>query len=88
MENTTPPTLDQVITALQKTFSRVSRDTGTVDEAQAKCFLTGNVAFQLGLKAEYGEGHHLFIKPTGTLDLTISGTIQTDVRVKEEEDGA
>lgn len=85
MEHTKPPTLDQVITALQKSFSRVSRATGNPDVQEAKAYVVDTVQFGLDLRADYGDDHHLFITPNGSMGLKLEGTIQTDVRVEPGE---
>lgn len=76
--------LDRVVLALQKTFSRVSAETATVEASRARALVTGRVAFSLRLSAEMDGEDRLVATPEGSLALELSGSIETDVRVRED----
>jgi len=76
-------TLDDVVIALQKTFSRVSARSASVPSDQARALVTGQVNFAFSLKVDPQED---FLHPTpkGSVELNLSGTIDTDIRSEEE----
>lgn len=78
------PSLDDVLVALQKSFSRVSTRTADVDPEMARAMISGQVAFNISLKAEL-EGDYLLPNDKGSLDLNLSGTLETDIRTDEDE---
>lgn len=73
--------LDEVLTALQKSLSRVSAGASTVPKENALSIITGPVSFSMTLKA-HPAGDRLLVKPDGEVDLTVSGVIHQDVRAK------
>ena len=84
-ERDTSITLDDVIVSLQKTFSRVSSRTGKIPELDAQATITGTVKFELGIKVNPDSDHALRPDPQGSIDLLLSGDIETDVRYETEE---
>jgi hypothetical protein len=78
------PSLDDVLVALQKSFSRVSSRTADVGPEEARAMISGQVAFAISLKVRY-EGDYLLPDDKGSLDLNLSGTLETDIRTDEEE---
>lgn len=80
----TPLTLEAVLIALQKTFSRVSAQSAEVPEEQARALVTGPVQFSFSLKLD-PQGDSLHLSPRGNIEMNLSGTIDTDVRITDEE---
>jgi hypothetical protein len=75
--------LEDVMIALQKTFSRVSSESGLVPEGQARALVVGQVQFTLRLRANLALPDHLVQSPDGVMEFTFSGQIDTDIRPKE-----
>jgi len=82
------PTVDAFLVALQKTLSRVSRDSANVPAEQARSLIVGNVAFDVALKCELvPESLHLTLRTDGGgFPLNLSGQIATDVAMEIPED--
>jgi hypothetical protein len=72
-------TLDDVIVGLQKSFSRVSARSASVDPQNARALVTGQITFEMSLKADPIEDK-LYPKADGNIELKLSGTIDSDVR--------
>ena len=81
--------LDDVMIALQKTFSRVSASSANVPEEDSRALITGSVAFELSLKVDLDEKDHLLLNSRGTIDVKLTGTIETDIRddIRDDEAG-
>ena len=75
--------LDDVVIALQKTFSRVSARSAAIPSEQALALVTGQVDFTLSLKLDPQEDY-LQLNPKGSVELNLSGSIDTDIRSEEE----
>lgn len=75
--------LDDVVIALQKTFSRVSARSASVPSEQARALVTGQVDFTLSLQVDPQEDY-LLLNPKGSVELNLSGSIDTDIRTEEE----
>ena len=81
-------TLEDVIVALQKSFSRVSAKSADVPPENARAMVAGQVNFEMALKVDT-DADYLCVTPKGTIDLKISGVVDTDIRnVGEEEENA
>ena len=78
-------TLDQVVIALQKTFSRVSASTARVASHRARAIVTGRVGFSMRLEVAMPQADHLVATPGGPIVLELNGTLDTDVRVQATE---
>ncbi|MCF8039202.1 MAG: hypothetical protein K9K79_07785 [Desulfohalobiaceae bacterium] len=76
-------TLDDVLVALQKSFSRVSSRSADVSSEQARAMVSGQVHFDISLKVNL-EGDYLHPDTRGDIDLNLSGDIETDIRMEEE----
>jgi hypothetical protein len=72
-------TLDEVLTALQKSFSRVSANASDVDPQSARSLIVGNVNFELTIPLT-PSGDKLRHKSKGDLNLKLNGVIHQDVR--------
>ena len=75
--------LDEAIVALQKSFSRVSAKSAEISQEKARAMVTGQVTFEMSLKVQ-PEKDYLYIDSNGTVDLRLSGMIDTDIRTVEE----
>ncbi|MFA4987382.1 MAG: hypothetical protein WC712_12415 [Candidatus Brocadiia bacterium] len=73
--------LEDVVKSLQKSFSRVSRDTAVVSESAARARVVGRVRFTMGLTVT-PEGDRLRVDPAGIITLSIEGEIEPNVRYK------
>jgi len=83
-------TVDRMLIALQKTLSRVSRDSADVPEDQARALIVGSVSFELHVQCELGVGEKLMLSEDKGNPLTLTGQITSDVGVrldKEADDG-
>lgn len=76
--------LDDILIALQKTFSRISARSAHVPGDQARAIIAGEVEFDMSVKLEPTEDR-LIHAATGSILLNVKGTLQTDVRVVEEK---
>ncbi|MEL6329282.1 MAG: hypothetical protein AAFR38_06440 [Planctomycetota bacterium] len=90
-----PPTLDEILIALQKSLSLVSARTGAVESDQARAVITGAVEFDLetrfeaGVSPDSGPGarpNRFVHRSDGPITLRLKGEIQTDIRTEEETD--
>src|SRR5688572_4927763 len=75
--------LDEVLTALQKSFSRVSAAAATVPESDALSLISGPISFSMSIKVQ-PNGDRLIAKPDGEVALSLSGAIHQDIRVKSD----
>lgn len=80
----TAPYFDDLVVALQKSFSRVSAATDKSQrekDSTAPCaMVVGPVKFSLSLNVAMEEDR-LRIQENGSIRISIDGTLQTDVRV-------
>ncbi len=76
--------LDDLLINIQKSLSRVSLRSAAIPESQAKSIIYGDVDFSIELKVE-GEGDKLLVKKDGSVNLSMSGKISTDIRNDEVE---
>lgn len=81
------PTVDRMLIALQKTLSRVSRDSAKVPEGQARAIITGNVSFELEVKCSLTSGEKLLLDEERGRPLKLTGQIAADVGVQLVEEG-
>ena len=79
------PTVDRMLIALQKTLSRVSRDSASVPEGQARALITGSVQFELEVKCSLIEGEKLLLDEERGRPLKLSGQIAADIGVELTE---
>ena len=78
-------TLDDVVVALQKSFSRVSGRSAEVPRESPRAMVTGQVSFEISLKVDPDEDF-LYLNANGAIDMRLSGVIDTDVRTVDEEE--
>jgi len=85
MSNANPPQnkLHEVLIALQKSLSRVSRDSVRTEKEQALALINGDVNFSFTLKCDLAADDLLVINKTGDIELQMSGIITTDLEVKD-----
>jgi hypothetical protein len=85
-------TLDEVLVALQKSFSRVSAASRDVPSENARAIITGSVKFELGARFEIRKGPQagpddspdvLVHRDDGALDLRLMGQVETDTRIRD-----
>jgi hypothetical protein len=84
------PTLDQVLLALQKSFSRVSAATAraTEGEGEPRSIITGPIDFEMTVTGDVASGDdHIRVHDTGALTLKIRGSIQHDIVVEATDSG-
>jgi hypothetical protein len=74
-----PNELGNVLVSLQKSFSRVSRDSAGVPAHQARALVVGKVAFEMSFKCETSDGA-LLVTDSGGIALRLTGTIDVDIR--------
>ncbi|MBX3317939.1 MAG: hypothetical protein KF902_13875 [Phycisphaeraceae bacterium] len=83
--------LDEILVALQKSFSRLSASSREVSPENARAMITGTVQFELTAKftvskssaaGPYDPPDVLMHRDDGSLDLKLSGTLETDTRVR------
>lgn len=72
--------LEDILVALQKTFSRVSTISSAVPEEQARALLIGRVHFDLALRADVSGSDRLVQSSNGALEIKLAGEIDTDIR--------
>ena len=86
-----PPSVDEFLLALQKTLSRVSRDSAQVPTGQARSLIVGSVAFEVTLRCSLDvRQDRLLLTDEGGESLKLAGQIAADVGVKldkEVDDG-
>lgn len=78
------PSLDDVVIALQKSFSRVSARSADVPPENARAMVLGQVSFDLSLRVNSADDK-LRLDPQGAIDLKVSGTLNMDVRTVEAD---
>jgi hypothetical protein len=84
------PSLEQVLLALQKSFSRVSGATARVTrgEDEPRSIITGPIDFEMTVTGDVASGDdHIRIQNTGALTLKLRGSIQHDIVVEATETG-
>ena len=73
--------LGSILTALQKSFSRVSRDAAKRPASDARALIVGKVTFDLSFKCDIApDKHYLLVGPEGSMALRLTGTIEADIR--------
>ena len=82
--NADAPALEDIVLALQKTFSRVSAATAEVPASQARALVVGQVDFEISLRAAPHDVDHLVQEENGPIQLVLKGRIDTDIRVSED----
>ncbi len=78
-------TLDSLIIALQKSISRVNRDTAKATENDtnaAFASLSGNIVFELKCKCEMDESDKIILSEKGSIEINLSGQIDPDIGVE------
>lgn len=83
-----PPTVDRFLVALQKTLSRVSRDSAEVPPDQARALIVGEVSFGVELRVRLRDDEKLELDEEAGVPLQLSGRITSDVRVELLEESA
>lgn len=78
------PALEDILVALQKSFSRLSYRTAQAPEDAARALIVGKVDFEIVLNAE-PRGDQLRYEKTGSMNLRLKGQISTDIRVVDGE---
>jgi len=84
-------TVDRILLALQKSLSRVNRDSATVPHDQARSLITGDVDFRLSCRCDLKSGDKLVLNAAGEITLDLSGHINIDlgtIRLDEDKDAA
>lgn len=79
------PTLDDVLIALQKAFSRVSAKSRSVEPGDACAMIVGKVNFDLSIRLR-PDGDTLRHDPEGDLALSLHGVIHQDVRAEHRDE--
>ncbi len=80
--------LEDVMLALQKSFSRVNRDTAQVDDDEARAMIIGEIEFQMVISVspvDNGETSWLKSDPEGGINLSLNGKIDMGIEEKTEE---
>jgi hypothetical protein len=77
--------VEDIVIALQKSFSRVSTRTAKVSTQAARALVVGRVNFELGLRVEPEADNRLLHSPSGSIELKLTGQINTDIRVSEDQ---
>lgn len=75
-----PIALEDVIVALQKSFSRVSTTSALVPPEHARALVVGQVGFELTLRVEPENDNRLLYNSVGPMELKLTGQINTDIR--------
>lgn len=73
----------EVLLALQKSLSRVSRDSADKKRGDAYALITGDVNFSFTLKCDLEEDHNLVLQKEGAIELHLDGSIVTDIDVQD-----
>lgn len=73
----------EVLLALQKSLSRVSRDSADKKKGDAYALITGDVNFSFTLKCDLEEDHNLALQKDGAIELHLDGSIATDIDVQD-----
>lgn len=79
------PSLDEVLIALQKSFSRVSAKSREVAPENARSMIVGKVDFELTLRV-HPEADILRYKADGNMQLKLNGVINQDIRAAHAAD--
>ena len=80
------PALEDILVALQKSFSRLSYRTAQAPEESARALIVGKVNFEIALNAE-PDGDQMRYAKAGSMNIKLQGQISTDIRVAEGEKG-
>lgn len=73
----------EVLVALQKSLSRVSRASADKKKGDAYALITGDVNFSFTLKCDLEDGHNLTLHKDGAIELHLDGSIATDIDVQD-----
>ncbi len=77
------PYLEDLLEALQKTFSRLSSRTAEVRSSMPAAMITGPVRFTMKLRLE-PDSDHFRAAPDGPVEITLEGEVEPDVRYEEK----
>ena len=80
-----PNALEDVVNALQKSFSRVSEDSAKVADSDALALIVGQVEFDMQLKLSPADDR-LLVDANGVLNLGLKGVIETDIREESDKE--
>lgn len=80
-----PDTLEALMLAVQKSFSRLTASTVAVNENQARAAITGPVAFNISLNGRLSKDR-ITLDDDGPLNFNFSGTVDPDYRVQEDSE--
>lgn len=84
------PTVDRFLIAVQKSLSRVSRDTGRHQRQRpdgAHAIITGNVEFEVTLECALAEDERLVLVDSGGRPLRLKGNVSVDVGITDAGGG-
>ncbi len=81
------PALEDVINALQKSFSRVSSESAKVSESEALALIVGQVEFDIQIKLTPNLDR-LLVDTNGVINLGLKGVIDTDIREESNSEKA
>ncbi|NQT03345.1 MAG: hypothetical protein HQ580_15060 [Planctomycetes bacterium] len=81
------PALEDVINALQKSFSRVSSDSAKVSDSEALALIVGKVEFDIQIKLT-PNSDRLLVDTNGVINLGLKGVIDTDIREESNSEKA
>ncbi len=81
------PALEDVINALQKSFSRVSGESAKVSESEALALIVGQVEFDIQIKLTPNLDR-LLVDTNGVINLGLKGVIDTDIREESNSEKA
>lgn len=79
-------TVDRLLLSLQKSISRVNRDSANIDSDKAQSLIVGDIDFSISFKCNLISDERLLVKDDGTITLSLSGKIDTDVGIKNLEE--
>lgn len=77
--------LEDVLIALQKSFSRVSNSSRDVPPEAARALISGPVSFELSIRLT-PTMDRLLHKTDGDLQLKLNGTLRPDIRVRHPDE--
>jgi hypothetical protein len=77
--------LEDILVALQKSFSRVSSASGNVNPDAPLALITGPVGFEITVRVA-PERDRLLHKADGDVQLKLSGTVRPDIRMRHLDD--
>lgn len=78
----TQNTVDRLLLSLQKSISRVSRDSANIDSDKAHSLIVGDIDFSISFKCNMISDDRLLVQGDGAISLSLSGRIDADVGIK------